>query len=162
MEPAWRQERADLAARIEALRRQGICPTCHDLRTGALFGTQPVIHDDDRFRVVLDLYPRAVGHTIVVYKPHRDDLAALAAAETGSLMWLCVRVMNALKTALGAEKVYLNTMCDGGINHLHLQLLPRYPGDAIGSRRFVAERRPLTDGALLADRIRAALAGQEQ
>jgi hypothetical protein len=27
-----------------------------------------------------------------------------------------------LKAAFGAEKVYLVTMCDGAINHLHVQL----------------------------------------
>jgi diadenosine tetraphosphate (Ap4A) HIT family hydrolase len=48
-------------------------------------------------------------------------------------------------------------MCDGGINHLHLQLFPRYSGDPIGSTRFVAPRGPVIDGAETARRIRAAL-----
>ena len=66
---------------------------------------------------------------------------------------------NALKRGLGAEKVYLNTMCDGPINHLHLQLFPRYPGERIGSTRFVTERGPLADGEKIARLVRSALAG---
>lgn len=48
-------------------------------------------------------------------------------------------------------------MCDGQPNHLHLQLLPRLPGEPTGSRRFVATRGALRDGAHLAESIRAAL-----
>lgn len=62
----------------------------------------------------------------------------------------------ALKGALGAEKVYLNTMCDGEINHLHFQLFPRYAGDAIGSSRFVLPRRPLERGREIGDALRRA------
>jgi len=159
----WQQERARLAQRIAALRAQGICYSCHDLATGELFGAQPVIYEDDAFRVVLDCYPRMKGHTIIVYKPHREDISELAEDEAARLFALCLRVIRAIKRGLGAEKVYLNTMCDGGINHLHVQLFPRYPGDPIGSKRFVAERGPLVDGAATAAHIRAAFdTSQEQ
>ena len=95
----------------------------------------------------------------MVYKPHRADLSELDEDEAGAVFRLCVRVANALKRGLGAEKVYLNTMCDGPINHLHLQLFPRYPGERIGSSRFVAERRPLVCGAEIAQLVQSALAG---
>ena len=155
----WRQKREALKDRIETLRQQGVCYICHDQRTEQVFGQQPVIYEDDRFKVVLDLYPRARGHTIVVYKPHREDISQLTEEETAVLFQLCVRVVNAIKQALGADKVYLYTMCDGDINHLHIQLLPRYSGDPIGSKRFVAPRAPLTDGEATARRIRLALDG---
>jgi diadenosine tetraphosphate (Ap4A) HIT family hydrolase len=44
-----------------------------------------------------------------------------------------------------------------GICDLHLQLLPRYAGEPIGSTRFVAERRPITDGDETTELIRSAL-----
>lgn len=75
---------------------------------------------------------------------------------------MCVRMANAIKRGLGAEKVYLNTMCDGPLTHLHLQLFPRYAGDPIGSTRFVADRGPLLDGDEIARRIRAALEAESQ
>jgi hypothetical protein len=70
---------------------------------------------------------------------------------------VCVRVVQTLKAALGAEKVYLSTMCDGDMNHLHLQLLPCYVGERIGSTRFVVERQPIVDGGDTVRRIRAVL-----
>ena len=153
----WRQAREALNNRIETLRQQGVCYSCHDQRTGQIFGQQSVVYEDDRFKVVLDLYPQARGHTIVVYKPHLEDISQLMEGETADLFQLCVRVVNEIKQALGAEKVYLYTMCDGGINHLHVQLLPRYSDDPIGSKRFVAPRTPLTDGEVTARRIASRL-----
>ena len=153
----WRKDREALMERIENLRQQGTCYSCHDLATGDVFGEQCDIYEDERFRIVLDPYPRMLGHTIVVYKPHREDISCLSDEETALVFQVCVWIIRAMKDALGAEKVYLNTMCDGGINHLHIQLFPRYPGESIGSRRFVHERAPLVDGEATATRIRNAL-----
>ncbi len=154
---AWRERRKQLLGRVEELRRKGLCYSCHDLRTGELFGDQHIVFDDGLFRVALDLYPRMRGHTILLYKPHREDLSELTDDEAGRIFAFCVLVTKAIKEGLGADKVYVNTMCDGGINHFHLQLFPRYPGDPVGSERFVAPRGPMIDGADTARRIREAL-----
>lgn len=49
--------------------------------------------------------------------------------------------MIALKKVYGAESVYLCTMCDGPINHFHVQLIPRYSYEKRGSGNFVKERK---------------------
>lgn len=36
------------------------------------------------------------------------------------------KTMNVLKEVYAAESVYLCTMCDGPMNHFHIQLIPRY------------------------------------
>ncbi len=149
--------RDEVKAKIDALRQQGVCYVCHDLQTGEIFGAQSLIYEDADFRVVLELHPRMVGHTIVLYKPHREDVSELTDDETARIFQMCVRVIQAIKQALGAEKVYLVTMCDGPINHLHIQLLPRYPGEPIGSRRLVYPRDTLTNAESTAAAIRSAL-----
>ncbi|MBI5931130.1 MAG: HIT family protein [Chloroflexi bacterium] len=149
--------RTELTTKIEALRQQGICYVCHDLQTGELFGAQSVIYEDADFRVVLELHPRMVGHTIVLYKPHREDVSELTNSETAHVFQMCVKVIQAIKQALGAEKVYMVTMCDGPINHLHIQLLPRYPDEPIGSKRLVSPRGVLVDAEKTAAAIRQAL-----
>jgi histidine triad (HIT) family protein len=154
---SWRQQRERLNRKVNELRRQGICDTCHDLQAGEPYGSRHVVYEDDHFRVKLEQYPRARGHTIVLYKPHRNDISGLSDEEACRVFQVCVRVVKAIKEALGAEKVYLNTMCDGAINHLHLQRLPRYAGDPIGSTRFVAQRQPITDGDETARLLRSAL-----
>jgi diadenosine tetraphosphate (Ap4A) HIT family hydrolase len=130
----------DLDRKIGLLRSRAVCDICHDLETGEVFVDQPTIYDDDRFRVVPALFPRMKGHTIVIFKPHREDVSEVTVEEASEIFGLCVRLVNAIKQGIGAEKVYLNTMCDGEINHLHVQLFPRYAGDRIGSSRFVAPR----------------------
>ena len=147
----------DLDRVIDGLRRRGVCYICRDLEAGEVFGEQPTIYDDERLRVVLTLFPRMKGHTIVIFKPHRADISEITGDEASEIFKLCVRLTNAIKRGIGAEKVYLNTMCDGEVNHLHIQLFPRYPGERIGSSRFVAPRGPLTDGDATARQIRAAL-----
>ena len=158
--PVWVQQRTQRNAQIAALQKQGICYICHDLATDEVFGGQTLIHEDAHFRAVLDDYPRMLGHTIVVYKPHREDISVLSEEEAGQLFGFCGKIIRAIKAGLGAEKVYLNTMCDGNINHLHLQLFPRYPGDPIGSIRFVAPRGPLANGEAIAQAIRLVLQDQ--
>lgn len=151
------QQRNNLMQQIDQLRRQGKCYSCHDLQTGELFHDQHVIFEDADFRVALDLYPRMPGHTIVLYKPHREDISELSEEDAGRVFAFCVLVVRAIKEGLGAEKVYLNTMCDGGINHFHVQLFPRYPGDPIGSERFVAPRQAVASGGEIAAQIRQVL-----
>lgn len=144
--------------RIALLQARGICYQCYDLETGGgVFGQQPSVYDDTQIRIVLESRPRMIGHTIVIYKPHHDDLSSLTDAEVAYVFAVCTRTVRAIKQALGAEKVYLNTMCDGVPNHLHLQLFPRYTGDAIGSRRFVLPRGVLQDGEAISARIRTAI-----
>jgi histidine triad (HIT) family protein len=63
-------------------------------------------------------------------------------------------LVNALKTVVAAEKVYMVTMCSGTLSHLHFQLIPRRTGDIIGGRVFASERAVLTNY----DAVRDALA----
>ena len=38
------------------------------------------------------------------------------------------------------ERVYLCSMCDGPVNHYHVQLIPRYSNEKRGSGNFVKQR----------------------
>lgn len=150
-----------LGERIQHLKDAGICYQCHDLATGEVFGDQPIVADDERIRIVLDTYPKAHGHTIMVWKPHRADFTELEPHETAELFTRCTEVANAMKTGLGAEKVYLVTMCDGEPNHLHIQLIPRYPGEPIGSKRLSGARHPIRDAEVTIAALRMSLLGRD-
>lgn len=146
-----------LGERIAELRAQGICPTCRDIEHGDVFIDQVTVFEDEQMRIVLDQFPRAHGQTIVVWKAHHEDFTTLEPEETAALFTRCTAVANAIKVGLGAEKVYLVTMCDGYSNHLHIQLLPRYAGESVGSKRFMGSRMPHDGGEMIASRIRAEL-----
>ena len=49
--------------------------------------------------------------------------------------------MSILKLVYQSESVYLCTMCDGPMNHFHIQLIPRYANEKRGSKNFVKERK---------------------
>ncbi|MBA8794047.1 diadenosine tetraphosphate (Ap4A) HIT family hydrolase [Friedmanniella endophytica] len=120
-------------------------------------GPQDLIVDEADVRVTLALDPRAPGHSIVVWKSHVQDFTELDDGETARLFTVCRDVARALRASLtGVERVYQVTMCDGEVNHLHIQLIPRYEGSPIGSRRLVDPRGPVLDGADLARAVKAA------
>ena len=54
---------------------------------------------------------------------------------------LAKKIMNALKDIYKAETVYLCTMCDGNMNHFHIQFIPRYKNEKRGSKNFIKERQ---------------------
>jgi len=53
---------------------------------------------------------------------------------------LAKNIMQLIKRIYNCESVYLCTMCDGAMNHFHIQLIPRYSNEKRGSRNFVKPR----------------------
>ena len=104
----------------------GICPTCFNTKhNGVLFGDDSprMIYEDEDFRCFLVGNPRCIGHTVIITKEHYKDMMEIDDE-------LCSN----------AESVYLCTMCDGPMNHFHVQLIPRYDYEKRGSKNFVKER----------------------
>lgn len=152
----WKQRRAQVGQRVVALNEDGICYQCRELSHADVLGPQHLIADYEDVRIVLASDPRVPGHTIVVWKPHVHDFTDLDDAATARLFTTCRNVARALRLALAAvERVYQVTMCDGPVNHLHVQLIPRYAGTPIGSRRLIDPRGPVLDGEQLVAAIQA-------
>lgn len=160
---AWRQQREATAELVREQERAGRCYQCAEQQApGTVFGRQHVLHADDRLFAVLASDPRSPGHTIVVWREHVQDFTGLDDHDTGHLFAVCARLARAIQAALaGTERVYLVSMCDGAINHLHVQLIPRYQHETIGSKRLVSPRQPLREADEIAPAIRQRLAGDD-
>lgn len=84
--------------------------------------------------VVLNRYPYAAGHLMVVPRRHLGDLCELAEDEHDAL-WRLVRLgLERLRRATGAEGMNLGlnwgAAAGAGIReHLHVHLVPRWVGD---------------------------------
>lgn len=96
------------------------------------------------FMVILDSYPKITGHTLVISKKHYKDITAVPDSKARSLGYTLSKTSKLLKEGLGAEKVYLMSMCEQWepkeikpdwkegdepplhTEHLHFHLLPRY------------------------------------
>jgi len=101
---------------------------------GALLPGGPV--GEDELVVVSHLSPAApgrpggpvyLGHLFVEPRRHVPGLADLTGGEARAVGWWCARASRALREAAGAEHVYAAVMGDR-TPHLHVHLLPRYPG----------------------------------
>jgi histidine triad (HIT) family protein len=68
-----------------------------------------------------------LGHLVLEPRRHLRELGELSPDEAASLGRLSARASAALTASEGAEHVYA-AVIGHGVEHLHLHLLPRYPG----------------------------------
>ena len=153
-------ERAERNREWNTLIEEGVCHTCRYIARGEATsnGNDELLLDDERCFAILERYPRGLGHTIVIAKPHVPDIAGLSDGFGRELMTTMLRLTRALKAVTRCDKVYQVTMCSGKVSHLHFQLIPRLPGERIGGGVFSSTRQFLASAEPLADAIRTALA----
>lgn len=151
--------RSEISRKWDRLAANGVCPTCREIQTGEATTNAhgELLMDDEQSFAVLERFPRALGHTIVISRSHIADIAELPDGLGCHLMNVMLRLTRALKQATGCDKVYQVTMCSGAMSHLHFQLLPRLPGERIGGRVFSAPRMALADARPLAAAVEKAL-----
>lgn len=121
----------------------GICPTCFDKQNNhILYGdnTDKIIYEDNLFECFLVGNPRAEGHVAISTKKHYKDMMEIDDETCTEIFLLAKKVMNIIKEVYKSESVYLCTMCDGLMNHFHVQLIPRYSFEKRGSKNFVKPR----------------------
>jgi histidine triad (HIT) family protein len=68
-----------------------------------------------------------LGYLMAEPKRHAAGLADLTEEEAQALGWLITRLSKALKDCMASEHVYAFVLGDGAA-HLHVHLVPRYPG----------------------------------
>ncbi len=120
-----------------------ICPTCFDKQNNnILYGNNEdrLFYEDEKFECFLVGNPRAEGHTAISTKKHFKDMMEIDDKTCKEIFILAKKVMNILKETYNAESVYLCTMCDGPMNHFHIQLIPRYSFEKRGAKNFVKLR----------------------
>jgi len=138
----------NLLAKIKTLQQAGICPSCRNLEMGDVYppNDDKIFYEDELLSCFLESFPRNPGYTIILVKPHFEDISELPLDMGAKVYPVIHAAITSLKKAIPAEKVYLCTVCDGKRNHLHFQLIPRLAGDKVtGPRLFVKERCMLID-----------------
>lgn len=123
---------------------QGICPTCYDKEHNhCLYGNNEdkLLYENELFECFLVGNPRSDGHTIISSKTHYKDMMEIPDELCREIFVFAKKTMNALKKVYSSESIYLCTMCDGPMNHFHIQLIPRYIFEKRGSKNFVKERK---------------------
>ena len=113
-----------------------------------------IIHRAEHNYIVLNLYPYASGHLLIVPYEHTAELDAASHETTSELMRLTVRCQTALREAYTPDGfnlgMNLGQAAGAGVApHLHLHILPRWTGDAnfmttIGETRVLPEELSTT------------------
>ncbi|MEB3323382.1 MAG: HIT domain-containing protein [Synechococcaceae cyanobacterium] len=109
-----------------------------------------VVHRGDKCYIVLNLYPYNNGHAMIVPYRHVARLAELEDDERAELMQLASVLEVALAECSNAQgfNLGMNLGRTGGAGipeHLHLHVVPRWPGDTnfmpvVGQTKVLPER----------------------
>jgi ATP adenylyltransferase len=93
-----------------------------------------ILHRGEHVFVILNRYPYTNGHMMVVPYAHQSSFEALEAPVLTELMQLTVEALGILRKAYGAESFNIGANIGkaagaGVVDHVHLHVLPRWPGD---------------------------------
>jgi histidine triad (HIT) family protein len=89
------------------------------------------IYEDDNFIGFLDISPLTPGHTLMISKKHVENFWELDDKTAGEIFIRVKQVSAKLMKKLGAERVMLAVL-GVDVPHVHIHLVPRYPGDGHG------------------------------
>ena len=102
------------------------------------------VYEDDQVLAFLDIFPHAVGHTVVIPKVHAHDLTEVGDELVGSLFVAVKKVQLKLQAGLKPEgfSVGWNHSEAGGqaVPHLHIHVLPRWKNDGGGSMHSILKK----------------------
>lgn len=146
---------------VKQLVDNGICPTCYDREHGnCVFGYHPerILYENDKLECFLVGNPRSIGHMAISAKKHYKDMLEIPDALCQEIYVFAKQVMILMKDVYQCESVYLCTMCDGPMNHFHVQLIPRYANEERGSKNFVKTRKEYEDNDELVLELRKKIA----
>ncbi len=122
-----------------------------------------LIFRDDQVAAFLDIHPSNPGHALVIPVRHAARLADLVPDDGGHIFRVGQRIAAALYSS-GVQCDGVNFYLADGVAagqevmHLHLHVVPRYPGDhGVLRRGRMSEQPPRDDLDALADTLRALL-----
>ncbi len=84
--------------------------------------------EDDIVKVMLDVFPNSVGHTLIIPKVHYLDLDDIPLDVITRIMEVAKQIKSLLEIKLNPNSVVLiqNNGDEQKIKHFHLHLLPKY------------------------------------
>jgi ATP adenylyltransferase len=130
----WRHKYVAAAGAAEKAGTDDACVFCRIVDSGAPSVDNGVVWRGDLTLAVLNAYPYASGHLLVLPLRHLSSLVELTAAESGALWETTRTAAAALGTAYDPDGLNvganLGRAAGAGIpRHLHLHVLPRWSGD---------------------------------
>ena len=105
-----------------------------------------IVYENEVAIGLLDVHPKAPGHTMVIPKNHVATILNLPENKTGPFFIAVKNATRMLQKALVPDgfNIGLNHGKDGGqtIDHLHVHIIPRYKGDGGTSMHGIVDNPP--------------------
>ncbi|HEX2217106.1 MAG TPA: HIT domain-containing protein [Xanthobacteraceae bacterium] len=118
------------------------------------------VYEDDRAVAILDIMPRAPGHTLILPKAPARNLLDVAPADLAHVMQVAQKVARAAMQAFNADGITVQQFNEsaGGqvVFHLHVHVVPRHDGVPMKAPASEMEKPEVL--AQNAEKLRAALA----
>mgnify|MGYP000904184052 CR=1 FL=1 len=93
------------------------------------------IAENDTCVAMLDAFPAAKGHALILTKEHRQDLLEMTTEELADCSKLMSEVASAVKRAFGCDGInFINNLGAAAgqrVMHSHFHVLPRYENDGV-------------------------------
>ena len=135
------------------------CVFCEILNSSASDEEKFILKRAEFNFVILNIYPYATGHLLIVPFQHIADLSSLDKKASDELMDITKRSQAALGEIYGPDGynigMNLGKSAGAGVaNHLHMHVLPRWAGDvnfmtSVGQTRTMPEHLQTTYDKLL-------------
>lgn len=109
-----------------------------------------IVAQTDNAIAVLDAFPLAAGHTLIISKSHSAKIQQLDQEEVRSVFELVRRVAEGVEkaTKVPATTIAIHNGREAGqeIPHLHVHIIPRTQGDGAGPVHSMFRNRPDSSG----------------
>jgi histidine triad (HIT) family protein len=105
-----------------------------------------IVYEDDAVVATLDIFPRAIGHTLVLPKKHVQNILELSADDVGPVFMGVKNVVALLKKTLQPDGFTIGInhgrVSGQAVEHLHIHIIPRFEDDGGGSLHSVVNNPP--------------------
>ncbi|HVX02443.1 MAG TPA: HIT family protein [Nitrososphaera sp.] len=105
-----------------------------------------VVMQNDRALAFLDVSPLATGHTLVVPKAHFQKVQDMDAPDAQAVFDIVRQVTGRVESAAGtsASTIAVHNGREAGqeVQHVHVHIIPRRPGDGAGPVHSMFKDRP--------------------
>ena len=119
------------------------------------------VYEDELFKVIMDRFPAAPGHVLIIPKRHHENIFDMPANVATALYPLARKMSRVVKEAVGAEGI--NIVQNNGeaagqaVFHFHLHVVPRHKGDGVQINRTSNGDTTIQELEIIANKIKALL-----
>lgn len=94
-----------------------------------------ILYEDDNFLAILDAFPSAFGHTLIIPKNHMVNLLDADATTLHDALQVAQYVTTRLSVLLDTSDFNILHNCGTNsgqvVNHFHIHIIPRYKDDGL-------------------------------